>query len=515
MKNAEDIFSFLDSADRAESGRVVPTNEQLKQRRKIEEARLRSEIETLKRNTQEYQDMLATLARQKHEYTTNVMVIQSDMDRAIKEKERMSKEIEDKAAEIESVQQGQTRDVRASVQRRVDAASVAFKKQAKEKLDAAIQKVTEDAARKASMEFTPYINQLKAKHNTELAVLRNHLAKEISDVKEKARCELSRVLASMRQQFFEQTEQQVEIIDRDNTRAVESLQKKFERERMRHERDIERVVDSIDRETKELRTRYQREMEMERVRSMRLIEECQNDVKSAKRLAEQQIQRINESADNNAVFAEQIAGAEYDLRFEEKNKAVIASKTAELADQLEEAKRRIKFDTEYMINEQSMEMNGKIEGLNNEISFMKSEITRLQRIEEKEISFRRRNEKRYKAAVEELENGKAMVEQLQKLLLEATKLVCVAPTLDLEAQVERCTEIKNEINQIKIQQVHEESKHKTQIELIIQKQKANMAKTAAKIKSVIEAKDRVISELKQQLAAEKQKIDSLASVMRK
>ena len=153
--------------------------------------------------------------------------------------------------------------------------------------------------------------------------------------------------------------------------------------------------------------------------------------------------------------------------------------------------------------------------LENEISFMKSEITRLQRIEEKEISFRRRNEKRYKAAVEELENGKAIVEQLQKLLLEATKLVCVAPTLDLEAQVERCSEIKNEISQIKIQQVHEESKHKTQIELIIQKQKANMAKTAAKIKSVIEGKDRVIAELKQQLATEKQKIDSLASVMRK
>ena len=515
LKNADDIFVFLDSVDKNEYKRVLPSNEEMLERWKVEESRLHSKIESLKQNIQDYQEMLADLSRQKNEYTTSVMMIQADIDRTIKDKERLSKELEEKAAELESLQQTKTHDPTAQIQKRVDSALAAIKKQSKEKLEEAIKKVTEEAARKASMEFAPHINQLKAKHNTEIAILKNSLAKEISSVKETSRAELSRVLASMRQQFFEQTEQQVEIIDRDNTKALESLRKKCERERVRHERDIDRVLKSIERETKEVRARYQREMEMDRVRGMRQIEECQNDLKSAKRIAEQQIQRIEEAGEQNQVFTEKVVCAEYDLMFEERNKAVIASKTAELAEQLEEDKRRINFDTDNAIAEQEIEMNEKIEGLSNEISFIKSEIKRLRRIEEKEASFRRRNEKRRQAASEELENAKATVAQLQKILLEATKMVCVAPTLDLEAQVGQCNQIKHEISQIKIQQVHEESTHKTQLELAIQKQKANMAKTAAKIKSVIEAKDRVIDDLKQQLATARQKIDALAKLMHK
>ena len=104
MKNAEDIFNFLDAVDAGESRRKIPTKTDLKRMREIEETKMKSEIEVLKRNIADYQEMKSRLERQKKEHMTSIMVIQADIDRAIKEKERLSGQIEKIANEIDELQ---------------------------------------------------------------------------------------------------------------------------------------------------------------------------------------------------------------------------------------------------------------------------------------------------------------------------------------------------------------------------------------------------------------------------
>ena len=76
--------------------------------------------------------------------------------------------------------------------------------------------------------------------------------------------------------------------------------------------------------------------------------------------------------------------------------------------------------------------------------------------------------------------------------------------------MEECQKIKDKINEIKIQRRKLDQLHKNEMETIKANHKNSIAKTSARVKSIIEAKDAQIAALQKQYLNENEKIESLS-----
>jgi DNA repair exonuclease SbcCD ATPase subunit len=240
-RRAMDILTFLDAVDRTEHHRRLPSSAELTRKVRSAEASLQQEIAACRRRLQSLERMNSEFSNQKRDYTKALMQLQASIDRIIRDKEDLSEQIGALKSELSQLESAKSIDHQPMIQCQIEAAVAQAKSDLNDKLSQTLRRLTEESARKAAMEFAPQLNQLKAKHSSEASVLRTQNATELDRLASQNQRELSRFLSSIRQQFRAQTEQQLELLDRDHANALEQFRRKAERERTRFDADLSRI----------------------------------------------------------------------------------------------------------------------------------------------------------------------------------------------------------------------------------------------------------------------------------
>lgn len=517
MANVDSILAFLDNAETLESHRKIPTTAELKKKSEMKEKNLKKQIQILNNEIDELIQMQQAIPKEKEKYHFSIMKTQASIDRVLREKEIYSKKIEDLSFQLsELIKLNNSFDVQKQISEKVKQSIDDAIKPLKSKLTANIRRITLDSARQAQYEFAPHINQLKSDHSAEIFKIKASLNKEIELIKQNARDQLNSEMASIRSQFYNQTETQVSLIDKQNSKSIDSLRNKNERERQRYEKDIENIYVSIENDVKEIKTRYQKEYDRERSKMLRLIDDCRNDVKLAKIRSESKINHFNEIAQKNDKFINQLSEAEIDLSFENSNQQYISIKTKEIQDEFNDFKSQLDNETQKIINSKEIDLERQIRILEDEISFLQKEVERVSNIKDKEINFRQRQEKRTlstKNDFTQLKNSISslndQIYELKSELLSLTSSNKNENSLSNTKHMEECQKIKDKINEIKIQRRKLDQLHKNEMETIKANHKNSIAKTSARVKSIIEAKDAQIATLQKQYLNENEKIESL------
>jgi hypothetical protein len=454
----------------------------------------------------ELEAMKGSLFRQKQKYTTTLITFQASIDRILKEKEELSHDIEERTKEIAGMQSFVGIDIDSEVGKAVQAIRDHWKRKVSEML----RKLTEETARKAATEFSPQIHALRVRHSSELSLLRSKLRSEIDAFNDALREELTRSLNSIREQFFRQTEQQIAIIDRENVKTLDQYRKKGERERSRFESDLLHIRKSTDAQISDIRAKCRRDYEREQHKLSLAIEDCRADIQTAKRQAEREISRSKESLDKYETPQSLIA-AEFDLRYESRNKKIIAARQKELEEELDDLKSELDKDWERRNEEKAAEFDHRISQISDEILFLKTEIERTQKAKDKEESYRSRQEKRHVAKIDDLEKVKKLNDQLKDMLFELGQIGEVRQ-FD-ESSMERCQIMRLEIEEVHREMEKEAILHEHQIGVMKQKQEMAIARTTDKVKAVITAKDQMAKALNEQVLTVKGKIESLANAL--
>ncbi|OHT16483.1 hypothetical protein TRFO_02764 [Tritrichomonas foetus] len=528
MSNGVDsILAFLDSAERSESRRRIPTAAELRKKSKQKETNLKKEIQKVKDNINELNNLKTDSSKQREEHRFNLMKIQAQMDRVISEKETLSKKLEDLNFELSEFSRTESHRnhpevIQSEIDERVKQAISESLIKLKSQLSAKIRKITEEEAYKAQIEFGPHIKSLKMQHNSEVSDMKSKYCKKIEKIKNDERERLNEELSSIRQNFYDQTESQILIIEKQNEKNVNSLQNKNERERKRYEKDIENIFRTAESEVNEIKARYQKMYERERLKNERLIEEAKNDVILAKKRGEAQISHFENVAQKKDDFFNKLNEIEFDLQFDESNKIFTKNKKKEFQEDLNEFRETMENQANKEIELINDQIERKSKNLMNEIDFLNREIERNANLKEKEANFRIRQEKRTLGTKKELSTLTENISMLKDQLFDLNSEVITSKSqLQTEnsrtdsklKHFEKCSQIKEEINNLKSELEKEKEFHKIEIENLNNVQKTMIAKTSERVKSIIEGKDRQISQLNEQLIKEKEKIDSLAAAL--
>lgn len=514
LNPVEDLFAFLDEVDHNETARQIPTEEQLRVKAKQAENRIKMKIKAANHNIRKYENMKRQLIEQNQEFSTSVMQLQSMIDRVIKEKERISLDLISISTDIKDIEDSNNYDIDEKVREQVEIAMNEMKDKLKSKLNKALAKLTEESARKASLEFAPHIAQLKAKHDTAVAQLNSKNGKEIQELKDAYRTQLNSNIVLFRQQFFEQSEQQASIIDKENSRAFDALHQKCERERERLEAAINRVYKSIDASVKEIRDRYKRDYNREQMKYQKQIEDCQSDVKSALRRAEQQINIYQQAAAKEELNMERLSAAELDLKFDNKNKAKVTKRRLELQQEIQQYKQNLLHEYETLEEEKQMEIDKQKAELNDEIELIKTEMSRMSHIKEKDENIRRRLAMRVKSNKEELEKQKRAISNLKDKIYQISQQAMIPSRPNvLNDHLDVCTDLETQRHELLLIQASAQKDHETTIEIIKRQHQNAIAQTTSRVQTIIEGKDKQIAMLSSKLSSIKQQIESVANVI--
>lgn len=521
MENVDSILAFLDHAEKTENHRKIPTSAELKKKTDLKEKKLQKQIQIVKNQIDELVQMKQDIPKEKEKYHFSIMKIQASIDRVIREKEVVSAKIENLSFQLSELNRvNQNFNVQEQVSEKVKQSIDDAIKPLKLKLSSNIRRITLDSARQAQMEFAPHINQLKSDHSAEILKIRTAMNKEIEEIKQNAQNLLNSEISSFRTQFYNQTEKQIAIIDKQNASSIESLRKKNERERLRYEKDIDNIYISIENDVKEIKNRYQREYDRERSKMLRLIDDCRNDLKFAKARAESQIKHFDEIAQKNEIFYNQLSEAEIDLSFESSNQQYISSKTKEMKEELDDFKERLEAETQKNINSKEIDLKRQIKITEDDIGFFKKEIERISNIKDKEINFRQRQEKRTLSSKNDLSlllnSISSLSDQIHGLKSELLTLSSTNKTensINMTKHNEECMKINDKINEVKIQRKKLAQLHQNEMNTLQTKHKSTISNTSARVKSIIEAKDAQIAQLQEQYLNENAKIESLSKAL--
>lgn len=517
MINADSILAFLDNAERAECYRKIPTNAEIKKQTEIREKNLRKEIGDTKCNIEELTKLQNEIISEKEKYRFSVMKIQASMDRTLKEKEELSKNIELLTNQFnEIIKNNQKLNVQDIVSGIVQKAIMSIIEPMKAKLANKLNQIAFETARQAQAEFAPHINQLKSTHSSEVSKIKTQMKKEIESIKQKSIDQTKTEISEIRSQFYDQTDHQITLINQQNMKTLESLRMKNERERLRFESNLERINRQTESEVKELKTRYQREYEREQSKMMRLINDCKNDVALAKSRAVAQINNFNQTAQKKETFYSELSEAQVCLDFEESNREYIESKKQEIQSELNDYKHELDLDTEKRIGTADIELSRTISVLENDNAYFRKEVERLSELKNREINFRNRQEKRTMNNKDSIDNLINSISQLRDRMFEIQSEMI---TLNSSSKnditqanarhYEKCQKIKERIYIEKSQRESLEKVHKKEVDAIISKHKNTISQTSSRVKSIIASKDAQIEQLQKQYVIEKERIDQL------
>jgi hypothetical protein len=451
------------------------------------------------------------LKSQKNDYTRALLTLQASLDRIIRDKEELSAQIVSLTSELSEFQMSKPPDLQLLIQTQLEISLVQIKSEMNNQFSASLRKLSEESARKAQMEFAPQINQLRAKHSSEISIVRDQLASQLNEVYCQSRLELIRLLRELREQFHAQTEDHLARIDHDHVRALEQFRARNERERARFDSDIARIQKSAEYEIAEIRNHYKHEIDRERTKMTRLIEDCRTDIIRTKRLADQQMQRIGESLEKNNVFQNRLIETQYDTEFEEQNQSIISQKSKEFEEQIESYRRELLIRADSMISEKEIGFSTKISELTNSNEFTKQEINRTNQILQKQQNMRKRHQLRRDRSNDELQTLKTMISQLKDALFQKTSSMTEPLPVPDTSHI---NELKRELKKISLARKNEELAHEQQIDSIQKEHEAVCRRTAEKVKLLMERKDQQTKQLHDQLRIVEQKIPTLTKALR-
>jgi hypothetical protein len=243
----------------------------------------------------------------------------------------------------------------------------------------------------------------------------------------------------------------------------------------------------------------------------RLIEGCQADVRTAKRIAEQQLLRLDAQSQKQELFNTELIGAEFDMIFEKRNKAQIAEKSRQKADELALFEEELQAKSSRVIAENAVQMGHEIELLSNANELARKEIARQRRLLEKEENFRIAQERRHQRTRDELESVTSAVAALRESLLELQAQGTAGVSVpEASAENER---LRREIEEIGMGRTAQGRAHERELDGIREAHATAIRETDEKVRGLIERKNRQTKELRDQLAIAKEKIDLLASAL--
>jgi hypothetical protein len=506
-----DLLHFLDSADRTEYRRRIPTKAEITRKMKSQELSLQRQIESTERRTRAYEEMQAQLKSQKNDYTRALLAIQASLDRIIRDKENLSESVISLSSEISELESAEPPVLEKLIQTQLQTALVQLKSEMNDQRTEAVRKLAEDSARKAHMEFAPQIHELKCKHASEISIAKAQLASQLNEEECQSRLMLARVLHDIREQFHTQTEDQVARIDKDHTRILDQFREKGERERARFDAEISRIQKSVDSEIAEIRNRYMREIDRERNKMVRSIDDCRGDVISAKRLADQQMQRMGESLEKSQLFQARLVETQYDGIFEEENRSIIQERSKILHDKLEIYRMELETRADSIISEKELALSKTIAELTSANDVTKQEINRGNRMLEKQQSMRKRQKLRVDRSQDELQSVKTAVSQLKDALFHKEDALN-EPVLMPDVSI--IDDLKRELEQIQSAKDEEKFKHEQQIEMVRDQHEVVCRQTTEKVRLLVERKDQQTKRLRDQLQVVQEKIPTLAKALR-
>ena len=518
MSNVDSLLEFLDNAENRSLNVQIPTDEQMKRKRKQKEILLQKQIQQLKINIEEFQKMKQKITEQNEKYQFSIMKIQASMDRTIREKEEISKQIEDLSFQNENLNKIQNVDSQKKINEEIKQAVDEAVNKLRDQLPTKLQKLKSSIIAQAHLEFSPHIAQLKSKHLADLETLKTQLNKEKEIITQTYLTSLNQSLGSIRKKFYDQTENQIKLINQQNEKSLDSLRSKNNRETVQYEKDIDRIVQSTTTDVKEIKARYQREYDRERSKMIRLIEECRNDAIFAKRRGDAQIKEYQEKYKKNESLYTKVLEVSPDTEFEVQNQKRIKMHKKLLQNELNDYRTQINDDIENEIEKIKLDIDREIRSLSNEIEYINQEIERLSNLKEKENSFRLRQEKYTLSLKKELTSVTDSIFLLKDQLFNLKTELCeeesnLNKTKELIKHNELCNHLKDEINKVKQEKEIAMKTHENEIEVLQNKHKNTISSTFNRVKSIIEAKTQQIAKLNEQYQIEKEKIDLLAGAI--
>jgi DNA-binding phage protein len=149
-----------------------------------------------------------------------------------------------------------------------------------------------------------------------------------------------------------------------------------------------------------------------------MIEGCQGDVRTAKRVAEQQLIRLNAQSEKQELFGTELIAAELGMIFAKRNRAQIAEKSRQNTEELALFEEELQAKGSRAIAENAVEVGREIELLSSANQLARKEIARQRMLLEKEETFRVGQERRRQRTRDELESVKSSVSGLKDSLFE-------------------------------------------------------------------------------------------------
>lgn len=261
------LLDFLDEVDKREACRVIPVvvdrGKRLKERKELLERSLNEaeqNVKWLNEVKTEFEEITQTSTRK-------VAEIQSQIDSALHEKERLNSTLTGVIEQL-SVLQSHQFPVCVDI---VESALKQLKTRIQSETAEKLKKKEEEIVRKAKEELAPHLRQLQLKHETQISLIKSDNSKEINAIRDEAQLKLRTELRQLREQYQVQNDNEMKEMKTKYMAALEKQETKHQREvhrmdaifddaRKNAERDIASLRSQIEADLDAIRRRYGREI---------------------------------------------------------------------------------------------------------------------------------------------------------------------------------------------------------------------------------------------------------------
>ena len=512
----DSLFDYLNNKVYEENQRTYPSDDDIQNIVNKKEEKISKEIRMIEKRIKEFSAIKNANYRQHENYSSEIQKTQKDIEFYIGKKEEILTEINKIKEEIKNIiDEDKKIDITENINMLVTKGLKDAKKKEQDKLNNKIEKISADAASKAAKEFAPHFQRLKSQHNTVINELKTQFSIQIQKINQDKFDECRKIINETRSNYEKQLLIQIDHMDKQNAITLERYRQKLERDMGNYESDIISLKRELQTQVNRITMSGKQDAEREKNRYMRQIDSLKLDIQNAKKIAESKLLSANELRKDNEIIRRDLPVLQLELRLEEKNQVIIKRRKEQLEEENREFKEQMKKKTQETIERKNEEAKEKLKRLQDDLEFISYEEKRMTEVRERYINQRKRVERLFEGAKDELTTIKNDVRFLKDWLFETTTRVPVS----------ECSKIANEnqdvigkllkdFQDIELDEAREEHSYTLKVQSIKEKHKKALKLAGDKVKEVITAKDEQIKQLNEQILKVNETIEALTKAMK-